>query len=119
MSWLQSIILRISYTKYEELQLLSKKKKDVSVILFTENGHGRKGYLTSAEVSDFNSEYPSLMIKPNGECHDRFIILDYGLSSEKVYHCGASSKDAGKKVCAWQSLQRSAMPYSLPEPSSK
>ena len=29
-----------------------------------------------------------------------FIILDYGLSSEKVYHCGASSKDAGKKVCA-------------------
>ncbi len=100
MSWLQSIILRISYTKYEELQLLSKKKKDVSVILFTENGHGRKGYLTSAEVSDFNSEYPSLMIKPNGECHDRFIILDYGLSSEKVYHCGASSKDAGKKVCA-------------------
>lgn len=27
-------------------------------------------------------------------------MLDYGHASEKVYHCGASSKDAGKKLCA-------------------
>ena len=38
--------------------------------------------------------------KPNPDCHDRFIILDYGINTEKVYHCGASSKDAGSKVCA-------------------
>lgn len=28
------------------------------------------------------------------------IVLDYGLPTEQVYHCGASSKDAGKKLCA-------------------
>ncbi len=29
-----------------------------------------------------------------------FIVLDYGEETELVYHCGASSKDAGKKLCA-------------------
>ena len=28
------------------------------------------------------------------------IVLDYELPTEAVYHCGASSKDAGKKLCA-------------------
>lgn len=28
------------------------------------------------------------------------IVLDYGLPTEHAYHCGASSKDAGKKLCA-------------------
>lgn len=47
------------------------------------------------------TEYPSIMIdfkKNNTMFHDRYIILDYGTKSEKVYHCGASSKDAGKKI---------------------
>ena len=30
--------------------------------------------------------------------HDRFIILDYGTKDERVFHCGASSKDAGYKA---------------------
>ena len=30
--------------------------------------------------------------------HDRYIVVDYGRKTEKIYHCGASSKDAGKKV---------------------
>ena len=29
-----------------------------------------------------------------------FIVLDYGEETELVYHCGASSKDAEKKLCA-------------------
>ena len=33
-----------------------------------------------------------------GVFHDRYIILDYGIPSEKIYHCGASSKDAGARV---------------------
>lgn len=47
------------------------------------------------------TEYPSIMIdfkKNNTMFHDRYIILDYGTKNEKVYHCGASSKDAGKKI---------------------
>ena len=111
----KTIYMIDDYVNTKTLQLLSKKKNGVSVMLFTENGHGRKGCLTSAEVSDFNSEYPSLTIKPNGECHDRFIILDYGLSSEKVYHCGASSKDAGKKVCAINAIENVDMVHPIIE----
>jgi K+-sensing histidine kinase KdpD len=38
--------------------------------------------------------------KTNGILHDRYIILDFGTKNEKIYHCGASSKDAGNKVCS-------------------
>lgn len=30
--------------------------------------------------------------------HDRYIVLDEGTKDMKVYHCGASSKDAGKRI---------------------
>lgn len=82
------------------LQLLSQKKKGVNVILFTENGFGNQGFLTKAVVDDFQNQYPSIKLKHNTDCHDRLIVLDYGCKSEKVFHCGASSKDAGKKLCA-------------------
>lgn len=91
------------------LQLLSQKKQGVEVVLFTENGHGRKGFLTTTVVSDFVSQYPPLRIKSNTDCHDRWIILDYGLSTEQVYHCGASSKDAGKKLCAINKIENTVM----------
>jgi len=86
------------------LQLLSQKKPGVEVVLFTENGHGRKGFLTSSVVNDFEKQYPPLRIKGNPDCHDRLIVLDYGQPTEQVFHCGASSKDAGKKrkICQRQ-----------------
>ena len=104
-----SIYVVDDYVNTKTLQLLSQKKQGVEVILFTENGHGRKGFLTTAVVSDFASQYPTLRIKPNPDCHDRLIVVDYGLSTEQVYHCGASSKDAGKKLCAINKIANNAM----------
>ena len=75
------------YMNTKTLQLLSQKKQGVEVILFTENGHGRKGFLTSAVVDDFSNQYPSLRIKSNPDCHDKLIVLNYGLATEQVYHC--------------------------------
>lgn len=49
------------------LQLLSQKQAGVEVILFTENGHGKRGFLTTAVVNDFIQEYPPLRIKPNAD----------------------------------------------------
>lgn len=97
------------YMNTKTLQMLSQKKQGVEVILFTENGHGRKGFLTSAVVSDFINQYPPLRIKSNPDCHDRLIVLDYGLPTEQAYHCGASSKDAGKKLCAINKIENIAM----------
>lgn len=97
------------YMNTKTLQLLSQKKQGVEVVLFTENGHGRKGFLTSAVVRDFSNQYPPLRIKSNPDCHDRLIVLDYGLPTEQAYHCGTSSKDAGKKLCAINKIENTAM----------
>lgn len=94
----KSIYVVDDYVNTKTLQLLSQKHAGVEVILFTENGHGKRGFLTTAVVNDFIQEYPPLRIKPNADCHDRLIVLDYGLTTEQAYHCGASSKDAGKKL---------------------
>ena len=104
-----SIYVVDDYMNAKTLQLLSQKKQGVEVILFTENGHGRKGFLTEAVVKDFIMQFPPLRIKPNQDCHDRFIIIDYGMPTEQAYHCGASSKDAGKKLCAINKLENASM----------
>ena len=96
----KSIYVVDDYMNTKSLQLLSQKNPGVEVILFTENGHGKRGFLTTSVVSDFINQYPPLRIKPNPDCHDRLIVLDYGLPTEQAYHCGASSKDAGRKLCA-------------------
>ena len=104
-----SIYVVDDYVNTKTLQLLSQKKVGVEVILFTENGHGRNGFLTPAVVNDFMDQYPPLRIKSNPDCHDRLIVLDYGQPTEQAYHCGASSKDAGKKLCAINKIENTAM----------
>ena len=96
----KSIYVVDDYMNTKSLQLLSQKNLGVEVILFTENGHGKRGFLTTSVVDDFINQYPPLRIKPNPDCHDRLIVLDYGLPTEQAFHCGASSKDAGRKLCA-------------------
>lgn len=109
-----SIYVVDDYVNIKTLDLLSHKKKGVDVILFTENGFGRsKDFLTASEATDFAQEYPTLQIKPNPDCHDRFIVIDYGTKNEKVFHCGASSKDAGKKVCAINSIENTALVHPI------
>ncbi len=110
-----SIYVVDDYVNTKTLQLLSQKKQGVEVILFTENGHGNKGFLTQAVVDDFRSQYPPIHVKPNQDCHDRLIVIDYGLRTEQVYHCGASSKDAGKKLCAINKIEDVSMVHHVIE----
>ena len=105
----RSIYVVDDYVNTKTLQLLSQKQAGVEVILFTENGHGKRGFLTTSVVNDFIQEYPPLRIKPNADCHDRLIVLDYGLTTEQAYHCGASGKDAGKKLCAINVILETSM----------
>ena len=104
-----SIYVVDDYMNTKTLQLLSQKKQGVEVVLFTENGHGKKGFLTPAVVNDFIKQHLPLRIKSNPDCHDRLIVIDYGLPTEQVYHCGASSKDAGKKLCAINKIENTEM----------
>ena len=105
----KSIYVVDDYMNAKSLQHLSQKANGVEVILFTENGKGGRGFLTKSLVTDFQNEYPYLQIKPNPDCHDRLIVLDYGEDTELVYHCGASSKDAGKRLCAINQITETAV----------
>ena len=105
----KSIYVVDDYMNAKSLQHLSQKADGVEVVLFTENGKGGRGFLTNSLVTDFQNEYPTIRIKPNPDCHDRLIILDYGEKTELVYHCGASSKDAGKKLCAINQITKTAI----------
>ena len=105
----KSIYVVDDYMNAKSLQHLSQKAYGVEVVLFTENGKGGRGFLTNSLVTDFQNEYPTIRIKPNPDCHDRLIVLDYGEETEKVYHCGASSKDAGKKLCAINQITETAI----------
>ena len=85
------IILIDSYVDRRTLDMLSRKKAGVSVLMFTSASGNR---ITEKELNDFNAQYPSLDVRMTDEFHDRFMILD----RRQMYHIGASIKDAGKKA---------------------
>ena len=53
--------------------------------------------------------YRAGTLHADGIFHDRYVILDFGTKNEKIYHCGASSKDAGKKVCTISTITDNAV----------
>lgn len=106
----QSIFVIDDYINIDTLSMLKKKKSNIDVIIFTDNKGNSRTNLQKREMELFNKEFPSLELKRNNnKCHDRFIILDYKADTEKVYHCGASSKDAGSKVCCINQLSSNEM----------
>lgn len=78
--------------------MLKNTKKNITITFFTDN-IGQ--CLHQCEQEDFCKQYPDVSIKFRQTCgifHDRYIILDYNSDFERIYHCGASSKDAGNKI---------------------
>lgn len=66
-----------------------------------EDDNGWLMYNTKYCTADFCSEYPGINIvmkRTGGIYHDRFIVLDYGTDDERIFLCGASSKDAGARI---------------------
>ena len=91
-----SIFIIDNYINIKTLVLL--KDINVPITIFTDNIN--KG-LHKIEYEDFIKEYKNINItfkKTNSKVHDRYIILDYNTEQEQIYHCGASSKDSGKRI---------------------
>ena len=74
------------------LKMLTKKNKDVEVVILTSN----KSNISSLDIQKFNQEYPILEISKTNKFHDRFILID----NKELYHCGGSVKDLCKKCFA-------------------
>lgn len=84
-----SIILIDGYTDSKTLDILSEKKQNVDLTIYSFSSHKP----TNTAISNFNSQYPLITVKTMHSCHDRYLILD----DQIVYCIGASIKDAGKK----------------------
>ena len=90
-----------NYIGLRTLVHLKNTPPGVQSIIFSDNVGTNK--LHNIELVDFCKEYPAVQIKmqrTGGIFHDRFIVLDFGTADERVFICGASSKDAGAKITA-------------------
>ena len=95
----KSIYLIDNYIGLRTLVLLKNALEGVEIKIFSDNiGNGK---LHNVEYNDFCKEYPEIKITmqhTGGIFHDRFIVLDYGTKHERVFLCGASSRDAGGRI---------------------
>ena len=93
-----SIYIIDDYIDIKTLQLLKVCKINMDIIIFTSNKANNK--INNSFINDFISDTGiNLRIKSNnGIFHGRYIIIDFGLKNEIIYHSGPSSKDGGKKI---------------------
>ena len=94
----KSIYIVDNYIGVKTLVLLKDIPSSVEITIFSDNvGKG----LHTLEYQDFCKEYPFRKVKfqkSGGEFHDRYIIIDWNTNYQRIYHCGASSKDAGQRI---------------------
>ncbi|MBR2801401.1 MAG: ORF6N domain-containing protein [Erysipelotrichaceae bacterium] len=97
----KSIVIIDDYISVKTLTHLAGIRDRVSVTVISDNKG--QNHLTLQEYNDYLTEYPAMnkrisFLRSMHIVHDRYIFLDPSLKSFSVYHCGASSKDAGKKI---------------------
>ena len=76
----KEITLIDGYVDVGTLNLLSKKKSDIAVTIYTQ----KQTKLTKADVKNFNAQYPTLKIKYTKVFHVSFLVLD----RTTAYHVG-------------------------------
>lgn len=106
----RSVYLIDNYIDLKTLSLVSDVAAGVRVTVVSDNVQNR---LHKCDFEDFVREYPTVgvsLLRAGGVFHDRYIVIDYGTESERIYHCGASSKDGGNKVMTI-TLQEDAAVY--------
>lgn len=92
----QSILLFDNYIDETVLIQLSKREKEVKVVLYTKAISKQ----LQLDLERFNSQYEPIKVQEFAKSHDRFMIID----ETQVYHLGASLKDLGKKWFAFSKL---------------
>ena len=93
------IVIIDDYIVTKTLRHLAYSKKTTKITVISDNSARPK--LSLSEYNDFMTENPGrtiTFIQSLHRSHDRYIILDDGTKDMKVYHCGASSKDAGMRI---------------------
>ena len=94
----KSIYIIDDYIDVKTLQLLKSAKDNIEILIFSDNKS--KNNLNNNFINDFISDtgFNIQLKKNNNKFHDRYIIIDFDTENEIIFHCGASSKDAGKRI---------------------
>ena len=94
----KSIYIIDDFIDVKTLQLLKVCKENIEIIIFSDNK--AKNNITTDFISDFTKDTGMNIIfkENNNRFHDRYIVIDYDTNNESIYHCGASSKDSGKRI---------------------
>ena len=112
---MKSIIIIDNYVGVKTLDLLRGIAKNASVQIFSEELNGK---ITPAIKADYEKARPDVSLKidrPNRKFHDRYVFLDYGTRNEKLYLCGASSKDGGNKITTIMQIECPEMYHPIVE----
>jgi hypothetical protein len=111
----KSVVVIDNYVDVKTLDLLRSVAKNVSIAIFSDQ-YG-KTRLTESMVADFRTARPDVVLEGpksvGGVFHDRYILLDFGSKTEKVFHCGASSKDAGNKITTIVQLEDTSVYHAV------
>ena len=95
----KSLTIVDNYVDVKTLNLLRNAPKGIAIWFFSDLLGGSR--MTNDMLADFRAARPdvSIDVKPAlHKFHDRYIFVDFKAKGEKLYHCGASSKDAGNKI---------------------
>jgi hypothetical protein len=108
-----SVFVIDDYIDIKTLQLLKCCNSNIDIILFTDNKG--KNNLNLNFINDFKTDtgFNLTIKKNNNRFHDRYIVIDYNTKSELIYHCGSSSKDAGKRITTITKIEEKELYKSL------
>ena len=112
----KNIIIIDNYLGVKTLDLLRGIAKDMTVKIIS-NAMGCAA-LTPDIVNDFSIARPDINLtiqQTSRKFHDRYIFLDYDTPNEKLFHCGASSKDAGNKITTIMQIECTEIYHALVE----
>ena len=95
----EQVVLIDNYVDDSVLKTLTKRGDGVSARIVTQ----KVTETLSVDLERHNQQYPPIEIKTCNRFHDRFLIID-----QTVYHLGASLKDLGKKLFAFNRMEAAA-----------
>ena len=109
----KTIYIIDDYISIDTLMLLRNVSANIQIIIFSDNI--ARDYLDDKAFGSFKKEYgfDIKLVKNNSIFHDRYIVIDYGLPNETLYHAGGSSKNAGEKITTIRKIPEIKAYYSL------
>ncbi len=92
----ERVVLIDNYVDDSVLKTLTKRNEGVSAKIITR----KISETLQVDLERHNRQYSSIDINTSDRYHDRFLIID-----NTVYHLGASLKDLGKKLFAFNKME--------------